>query len=373
MESNYGGDPAVNDTAQHRQQPTDRFGKMPTWLTERASPGACTLFGHLAGKYAHWSTGKDARPKTTTLAADLGVSTRTVQNWRRELEDVGALTVEARYDDDEGGRQTSNGYALRFDEPRHLRAVPDDADDPAHMSPPGETRFTPGVKQAAPLARAGWGSSERETVEQEEDPRHSLPANAGQELRSSGEDQRQRGCGWREPSPDDPDRVFDVGAYEDNPYRGGRRLAVIGLDRDQAHDVISAAFGVEGPEVRAAHAGFGDAGGIERPPLPEEPEVFEALVEVCGMEGETLTRSGQKQAGEAAFELAEVGATPDDVYARAGRYRQKYPGCSLTPATLARHWPALASPPPGGRADGYDDPAGPKPNPANLPPGVGVM
>lgn len=70
-------------------------------------------------------------------------------------------------------------------------------------------------------------------------------------------------------------------------------------------------------------------------------EVFEALVEVCGMELHELTRSARGVLNKVAMELKEVGADPDAIKKRAAMYRVKYENAALTPSALAKHWPML--------------------------------
>jgi DNA-binding Lrp family transcriptional regulator len=135
----------TNGTAPQRQKEKERFGRLPVWITEAASGSACRVYALLAGQYADWTTGEGARPRVATIADRLGVSTRTVQRALRELEALGAMVTEKRLD--ARGHQTSNGYTVHADPPRHLSAVPD----------PGDVRVTPGVTSVSPIARASLG------------------------------------------------------------------------------------------------------------------------------------------------------------------------------------------------------------------------
>jgi hypothetical protein len=89
------------------------------------------------------------------------------------------------------------------------------------------------------------------------------------------------------------------------------------------------------------------------PPRAERPRdaLFDAVVEVCGIDPKTLTASGRGAINNSLKQLREVEATPPQVQLRANRYRQQYRDAPLTPSALAKHWGSLtgASPPPGQR------------------------
>ena len=77
-------------------------------------------------------------------------------------------------------------------------------------------------------------------------------------------------------------------------------------------------------------------------PRPKDP-LWEAMLEVCGINGDTLTRSSRGQLNSAVKELRDVGATADEVRAKAGVYRKTWPAVSLTPTALVKHWSQLAT------------------------------
>jgi hypothetical protein len=54
-----------------------------------------------------------------------------------------------------------------------------------------------------------------------------------------------------------------------------------------------------------------------------------------------MTTSQRSHLGKCVKELKEVGATPEDIRARAGRYREVMPRADLTPAALVKHWGRL--------------------------------
>lgn len=70
---------------------------------------------------------------------------------------------------------------------------------------------------------------------------------------------------------------------------------------------------------------------------PRNP-TWDAVVEVCGLEGRTLTRSERGRVAKAVSELAEIGATPDEIRSRAKAYRTKWPNIDLTPTALAANY-----------------------------------
>lgn len=84
-------------------------------------------------------------------------------------------------------------------------------------------------------------------------------------------------------------------------------------------------------------------------PRARDP-LFEAVVEVCyGTDHQSITRTERSRVNRALRELREVGATPEDVYARAVEYRARSPDYPLTPQTLTKMWTDLAIPRGGSR------------------------
>lgn len=74
----------------------------------------------------------------------------------------------------------------------------------------------------------------------------------------------------------------------------------------------------------------------ERPRNP----LWDSVVEACGLET-NLTGSAASMVGKAVKELSQVGAEPEEVLLRAGRYRKRYRDCELTPPALIKHWSSL--------------------------------
>lgn len=79
-----------------------------------------------------------------------------------------------------------------------------------------------------------------------------------------------------------------------------------------------------------------------KPKTPRPPDpMFDTMVRVCGINPTTLTGSERGRINKALKELREVGATPQDIEARAKAYRTKYPEAAITPTALTGNWSAL--------------------------------
>lgn len=57
--------------------------------------------------------------------------------------------------------------------------------------------------------------------------------------------------------------------------------------------------------------------------------------------GPATTRDAQSRRGKAVKTLVEAGATPDDVLARGKRWRNHFPGATLTQEALVKWWDTL--------------------------------
>ena len=73
----------------------------------------------------------------------------------------------------------------------------------------------------------------------------------------------------------------------------------------------------------------------------ERDPIWDTLVEVCRADSSEMTKSERGRFNRAVKELKEVGATPDSIRARAGRWRMKYPALDLTPTALVAQWSTL--------------------------------
>lgn len=93
----------------------------------------------------------------------------------------------------------------------------------------------------------------------------------------------------------------------------------------------------------------------ERKPVERNP-ILDALVESCGGEIATTTRSAWVQAATALRDIKEVSpeVTPDDIKAKAAAYRKAHPEWDLTPLALSKHWGSLSERKQGSFLDGLD-------------------
>lgn len=83
--------------------------------------------------------------------------------------------------------------------------------------------------------------------------------------------------------------------------------------------------------------------GVTSPPAARKRnDVWDAVMEVCGINTSDITDSVRRGYGRCVSEITKVGATADDVYVRADVYRVRWPNASLTPFALAKQWAACA-------------------------------
>lgn len=74
----------------------------------------------------------------------------------------------------------------------------------------------------------------------------------------------------------------------------------------------------------------------------KEPDlIWEAVLDVCGINPNTLNQQERGKHNRAIKLIKESQATPDDVYVRAQVYRRKFDGIVMTPLALANHWSSL--------------------------------
>lgn len=86
-------------------------------------------------------------------------------------------------------------------------------------------------------------------------------------------------------------------------------------------------------------------------------ELWDAMIQACGLENEQPTKSARGAWNRAVKDLREIGATPEQIHARASAYRRKWPGASLTPTALSRRWSecvASAPTPSDARLESFD-------------------
>lgn len=66
--------------------------------------------------------------------------------------------------------------------------------------------------------------------------------------------------------------------------------------------------------------------------------IWEAMLEVCGIDSSAIPDSARGAYNKAAAQLRAMTSRPDEVRARARRYTEQWPSTTLTPPALARHW-----------------------------------
>lgn len=87
--------------------------------------------------------------------------------------------------------------------------------------------------------------------------------------------------------------------------------------------------------------------GMDLEPQVKQTDLFQALVEACGINPAEITKRLRGGIGGAAKELLAVGATPADVLERAEMHRRAWPQATVTAPSLAKNWamlPALQEP-----------------------------
>jgi hypothetical protein len=80
----------------------------------------------------------------------------------------------------------------------------------------------------------------------------------------------------------------------------------------------------------------------QRKPTQRNP-LIDAIVEACGGDIPSTTRSAWAQAATALRDIKEVNphVAPDDIKAKASTYRRLHPDWDLTSSALAKHWGSL--------------------------------
>lgn len=72
-------------------------------------------------------------------------------------------------------------------------------------------------------------------------------------------------------------------------------------------------------------------------------EVWDAVMAACSVNATTINSQERGRHNRAVKALKESGATAEEIYARAERYKQKFPKVPMTPIALASHWSELDS------------------------------
>lgn len=136
------------------RQISGKFTKLPDWLIDAdISLGAFKLYAVLA---SYTSSGNPAFPSLTTLAKRLDVSRPTVNKWKNELVDYGAISIRSRYWES-GSGQRSNEYVIHEKRRAPKTGKKDAPSKPSFTSSPDESdprpskaSFTTLVKPALP-------------------------------------------------------------------------------------------------------------------------------------------------------------------------------------------------------------------------------
>jgi len=66
--------------------------------------------------------------------------------------------------------------------------------------------------------------------------------------------------------------------------------------------------------------------------------IWDALLTACDVNPDNVNSSEASRYGRMVRVLKESNATPDDIFARAQAYRQKFPQATLTPTALVNRW-----------------------------------
>lgn len=71
--------------------------------------------------------------------------------------------------------------------------------------------------------------------------------------------------------------------------------------------------------------------------------LFETVAEVCDWDISQLTKSARGALNRACSELRDMNPPPTEIRSRARRFAEKFPGATLTPSALVKHWPSLST------------------------------
>lgn len=120
------------------------------------------------------------------------------------------------------------------------------------------------------------------------------------------------------------------------PFRAESERNPSGIRREAAPDSLSL---IQSSAVKELTT-------LPEPPAKQKPnkprdDLWEALLEACGVDPVAVTASARGAANQALKQIRDVGGTVPQVRLRAHRFRELYPSMTLTPAALAKHWPQL--------------------------------
>lgn len=111
-------------------------------------------------------------------------------------------------------------------------------------------------------------------------------------------------------------------------------------NQDDQHDTVVVAEPEENRKRTEPLAAAPPETVKPKAPRPKD-ELWETILRVCGIDGQTLTGSERGRINKALKELREVGATPQELEGRAAAYKTKFPDAAITPTALTGNWSAL--------------------------------
>lgn len=257
-------------------------------------------FGNEAG-----SDGANCRPGKNTIADNSGVSPRTVTDCIERLEGDGWVWVHHR------GRGRVNHYVL----------------------------LLPGLKEIVPSswsckACLGQAQAYRDDVKagrRSPYPDHATPPDDPEAPQTSPVDSTEKQGDGRPTAPVDnqPAATREVG-------RPASPTRATGVPKQGDQSPMTRMTRLD-PDTLAATSGDDES------ELASHQQLVDALVEACNLDT-PLTAAAGAAVGGVAKQLREVGATPDEVAARADRYRAAWPDVRLTVHALAKHWSTFGPP-----------------------------
>lgn len=71
--------------------------------------------------------------------------------------------------------------------------------------------------------------------------------------------------------------------------------------------------------------------------------VIDALIDVCGIERQSMRQKDWSSLNKTASALVDAGATGEEVRTRASQYKRKFQNAAVTPAALDKYWAMLAA------------------------------
>lgn len=144
------------------QREPDTWSKVPHWLIEsQVGDGPVRLYA-LMGKYA--DRNGEGYPSLGRLAEELGRNRKTIRNWVKQLQAVGAVDVYPRTTDD--GDADSNLYHLHVTAPDQRRGGESTTPTPESTFQGGESTTPTGRESTTPTGRGSRTPLTRSTLNQ---------------------------------------------------------------------------------------------------------------------------------------------------------------------------------------------------------------